>query len=41
MNGTVVERAPIDGFALRSCLARFATGVTVVVVDAPQAAAWR
>lgn len=36
MNGTVVERAPIDGFALRSCLARFATGVTVVVVDAPQ-----
>jgi flavin reductase (DIM6/NTAB) family NADH-FMN oxidoreductase RutF len=26
---------PIDGFALRSCLARFATGVTVVAADGP------
>jgi flavin reductase (DIM6/NTAB) family NADH-FMN oxidoreductase RutF len=26
----------IDGFALRSCLARFATGVTVVTTDGPE-----
>ena len=27
--------ATVDGYALRSCLARFATGVTVVAVDGP------
>jgi flavin reductase (DIM6/NTAB) family NADH-FMN oxidoreductase RutF len=30
-----LERGPIDGFALRSCLARFATGVAVVAADGP------
>jgi flavin reductase (DIM6/NTAB) family NADH-FMN oxidoreductase RutF len=30
-----LQRAAVDGFALRSCLARFATGVAVVAVDGP------
>ena len=29
------ERPGVDGFELRSCLARFATGVAVVAVDGP------
>lgn len=36
MSGVAAERPAIDGFALRSCLARFVTGVTVVVVDGPE-----
>jgi flavin reductase len=36
MSDPVVEHGPgIDTFALRSCLARFATGVAVVAVDGP------
>jgi flavin reductase (DIM6/NTAB) family NADH-FMN oxidoreductase RutF len=30
-----VATGNVDGFALRSCLARFATGVTVAAVDGP------
>ena len=32
----VSKRSAIDGFALRSCLARFATGVTIVAADGPE-----
>lgn len=35
MSPTAVVPGSVDGFVLRSCLARFATGVTVVAVDGP------
>ena len=36
MTAAAVTTGNIDGFALRSCLARFATGVTVVTADGPE-----
>lgn len=36
MSAAAVTPGSVDAFALRSCLARFATGVTVVAVDGPE-----
>ncbi len=35
MSGAAAAPGPVDGFGLRSCLARFATGVTVVAAEGP------
>jgi flavin reductase (DIM6/NTAB) family NADH-FMN oxidoreductase RutF len=35
VSAAAVAPGRVDGFALRSCLARFATGVTVVAADGP------
>lgn len=36
MTAAALVPGDVDGFALRSCLARFATGVTVVATDGPE-----
>jgi flavin reductase (DIM6/NTAB) family NADH-FMN oxidoreductase RutF len=36
MSAAAVDPGRIDGFALRSCLARFATGVAVAAVEGPE-----
>jgi flavin reductase (DIM6/NTAB) family NADH-FMN oxidoreductase RutF len=36
VSAAAVEPGRIDGFALRSCLARFATGVAVATVEGPE-----
>lgn len=36
MSAEALVPGAIDGFALRSCLARFATGVTVIATDGPE-----
>lgn len=35
MTAAALAPGAVDGFALRSCLARFATGVTVIATDGP------
>jgi flavin reductase (DIM6/NTAB) family NADH-FMN oxidoreductase RutF len=36
MSAAAIEPGAVDGFALRSCLARFATGVAVAAVHGPE-----